>query len=327
MDNNEVFANIVEEYEKLRAENERKRETKVAQVYKALPEIEIIDKKINEIGINTLNEILANPDKKGLKEQMHSKFEILKQQKKEILQKNSIPLDYDKTEYRCDICKDTGYVEGNGLCSCFSQKLIDYMYKQSNMNELLKTQTFENFSLDCYSKKPYKDLKYTPYENMEKIRNFCKNYVDNFDDMKKSLCFYGDTGLGKTFLSSCIAKELIEKGKTVLYIRAAKLFKIFEDERFGRLSEDTDSIYKCDMLIIDDLGTEIDTKFNVSYLFELINERSISDKKIIINTNLNFSGLEKKYTKRVTSRLTENFLMMFFYGEDIRRKKFLKKEK
>ena len=185
----------------------------------------------------------------------------------------------------------------------------------------------DNFSLEYYSKKPYKDLKYTPYENMEKIRNFCKNYADDFDNMKKSLCFYGDTGLGKTFLSSCIAKELIDKGKTVLYIRAAKLFKIFEDEKFGRLSEDIESIYNCDMLIIDDLGTEYETKFNTSYLFELINERSMSNKKMIINTNLNFSGMEKKYTKRLTSRLTEDFLMLYFYGEDIRRKKFLKKEK
>ena len=326
MENNEVFANIVEEYEKLRAENERRRQIRIEEVYKKVPEIQVIDNKINEIGVNTLNEILSNPDKKGLKEEMHSKFEILKQRKKELLEKNLIPLDYDKIEYRCNICKDSGYVEGKGLCSCFNQKIIDNMYKQSKMNELIKTQNFENFSLDYYSKKPYKDLKYSPYENMEKIRNFCKNYAENFDEMQKSLCFYGDTGLGKTFLSSCIAKELIDKGKTVLYIRAAKLFKIFEDEKFGRLSEDTDSIYNCDMLIIDDLGTEYDSKFNISYLFELISERSISNKKMIINTNLNFAGIEKKYTKRVTSRLTEDFLMMFFYGDDIRRKKLLKKD-
>lgn len=326
MENNEVFEKIIEEYEKLRAENERIRDNRVAQVYMSVPEIELIDKKINEIGRNTLNEILNNPDKEGIKEEMHSRFEILKQRKRELIKENEIPVDYDKIQYRCDICKDTGYVEGRGLCSCFNQKIIDHMYKQSKMNELLKTQNFDNFSLEYYSKKPYKDFKNTPYENMEKIRNFCKNYADDFDNMKKSLYFYGDTGLGKTFLSSCIAKELIDKGKTVLYIRAAKLFKIFEDEKFGRLSEDTESIYNCDMLIIDDLGTEYDSKFNISHLFELINERGMSNKKMIINTNLNFSGMEKKYTKRVTSRLTEDFQMLYFYGEDIRRKKLLKKK-
>ena len=325
MDNSEVMDSIIEEYEKLRAENKSRRDSEVERVYTELPIIKEIDDKISEIGSETLKKILTNPDAKGLKEEMHNKFEILKQQRKEILVKNSIPLDFDKVKYRCEKCHDTGYIEDEGRCSCFSQKLLDYTYKQSRMGELLKNQNFDSFRLDYYSKSPVKGLKFSPYENMEKILTYCRNYVENFDNMNKSLCFYGDTGLGKTFMSCCIAKDLMDRGKTVLYMRAAKLFRMFDDEKFGRNTDGLNELYDCDMLIIDDLGTETDSKFNSSYLLELINERIINNKNIVLNTNLNFKGMEEKYTKRFSSRLTESFIVMYFYGEDIRRKKFNEK--
>lgn len=318
MDRNEAISNVIEEYEKLRADNARRRDYLVYEVYEKLPEIKEIDKKIAETGSNTLKEILGNPDKKGLKEEMHKKFEILKQRKKEILLKNNIPLDFDKIHYRCEVCKDTGYVEGIGKCTCFNQRVIDHMYQQSGMGEMFKTQCFENFDISLYSKNPFKDMKNSPYENMVNIKKYCEKYVSDFDNMEKSLCFCGGTGLGKTFMSCCIAKALIEKDKTVLYMRAEKMFRLFDDEKFGRKTSQTDSIYDCDLLIIDDLGTETESKFNSSYLLELINERVMKNKKIIISTNLNFNGIEKKYTKRLTSRITESFMLLYFYGDDIR---------
>lgn len=322
MNNSEITESIIEEYENLRAENKRRRDSEVERVYEMLPEIKEIDRKISQIGSETLRNILTNPDKKGLKEEMHNKFEILKQQRNEILTRNSVPLDFDKEKYRCEKCRDTGYIEDKGRCSCFSQKLIDYTYKQSRMSEMLKSQNFESFNINYYSKSPVQGLKYSPYENMENIRNYCLKYVREFDDMNKSLCFYGDTGLGKTFMSCCIAKALMDKGKTVLYMRAAKLFRMFDDEKFGRSTEGLDDLYDCDMLIIDDLGTETDSKFNSSYLLELINERIINNKNTVLNTNLNFKGMEERYSKRFSSRLTESFIVMYFYGDDIRRKKF-----
>lgn len=323
MDSGEVLNSVVAEYDKLRSENEKMRDRRVAEVYEKLPEIEEIDKKIAEIGSSTLKEILANPEKSGLKEDMKSKFTVLKQQRSEILAKNSIPSDFDKVHYRCDICKDTGHIDGGGKCGCFSQRLIDCMYKQSGIGELLKYQNFDTFNLEYYSKVKPKDKKFSPYENMKNIKSYCERYVEEFDKNRKSLCFYGDTGLGKTFISCCIAKAMMDKGKSVLYLSAAKLFKMMDDYRYGKADGDSgiDDIYGCDLLVIDDLGAETQTRSSAANLLELVNDRTISNKKIIINTNLNFEGMEMRYTKRFSSRLLENFTVMIFYGEDIRRKK------
>lgn len=325
MENNRFFEELITEYEKQRAENKRKRDMRVYEVYEKLPEICEIDKKISKIGSDTLNAILSDPNKKGLKEEMRNKFKILLQKRKEILLKNNIDENFDKIKFNCPFCEDTGYVEGKGRCSCFNQKIINNLYKISNMSDLLKTQNFDNFNENYYKDKKIPGFSRTPYENIVLIKNYCIKYVDEFENTSKNLLFYGDTGVGKTFMSSCIAKGLMDKGKTVLYIRAARLFKMLEDERFGRLAEGTENIYNVDLLIIDDLGTEAHSKNNNSYLLELINERLITGKKIIINTNHNFEQLEKKYSKRFSSRILENFNMMYFYGSDIRRLKLMNK--
>ena len=320
MESTQALEKIVEEYENLRAENARKREISVQEVYAKLPEIKEIDDKMYSLGQNTLREILANPEKTGLKEELHKKYQVLKQTRKEILEKNNVPLDFDKVKYRCEKCQDTGYIEGVGRCSCFNQRVLDCMYEQSKMQELFKTQNFEMFRLDYYSEKVYDKYGKTPRKQMEEIKAFCEKYADNFESAKKSLCFYGDTGLGKTFMSSCIAKRLIDNGFTVLYIRASKLFRLLEDEKFGRNEESVKELYDCDILVVDDLGTEPDAKNNAAYILELINERIMNNKKVIINTNLNFAGMEKKYTKRFSSRLIESFNVLVFFGEDIRQK-------
>ncbi len=321
MDSAQAMQKIAEEYEKLRTQNVRKKELVVEEVYRRVPKIKEIDDKMYSLGQNTLREILKNPDKTGLKEELNSKYEILKQRRKEILIKNNIPLDFDKVKYRCEKCCDSGYVEGVGRCSCFNQRVLDCMYEQSNMQELFKTQSFDKFDTSYYSERIDEKYKKSPRKNIEEIKAFCEKYVADFENQKKSLCFYGDTGLGKTFMSSCIAKELIDKGHTVLYVRASKLFRFLEDEKFGRNPDKVAELYECDVLIVDDLGTEPDMKNNPSYLLELINERIMKNKKLILSTNLNFAGMEKKYTKRFSSRLIESFNVMIFFGKDIRQKK------
>ena len=143
MDNMEALNAVVEEYEKLRSDNKRRRDLKVSEVYKKVPEIEEIDKEISKIGSSTLQKILTSPDKKGLKEDMHNKFTVLKQRRRELLISNSIPLDFDKIKYRCNECCDTGYIEGKGKCSCFKQSVLDRLYKQSNMSEMIREQNFD----------------------------------------------------------------------------------------------------------------------------------------------------------------------------------------
>ncbi len=316
-----VIEKIALEYDELSERKIKERDKRVASVYEKFPEIRAVDEEINNIGSSTLQKILKDPLDKSARSEMDNKFKVLKQKRKELLGKYDIPEDFDKPKYDCSICKDTGFVEGVGRCSCFRQKIIDELYRASNMKELLKRQNFDVFDMELYGKNKVSGFKRSPYDNMVFIKKHCMDFADNFDKPAKNMIFYGDTGLGKTFMSCCVAKRVMDKGYTVLYISAQRLFRTLDDERFGRAGERAKEIYGCDLLIIDDLGTEISSKNNPSYLFDLVNERYNAEKKIIINTNLNFEGLEKLYTARFTSRIMENFEMMLFYGEDIRKKK------
>ena len=320
-----VIEKIALKYEELSERKIKERDKRVGSVYKEFPDIRAVDEEINMIGRSTLQRILKDPLDKAARPEMYNKFKVLKQRRKELLQKYNIPEDFDKPHYDCGICGDTGFVEGVGRCSCFKQKIINELYRASNMNELLKRQNFDAFDIELYGKNKIRGIKRSPYDNMVFIKKHCIDFADNFDKPAKNMIFYGDIGLGKTFMSCCVAKRVMDMGYTVLYISAQRLFRTLDDERFGRAGERAGEIYSCDLLIIDDLGTEIASKNNPSYLFELINERYNAEKKIIINTNLNFEGLEKLYTVRLTSRIMDNFDMILFYGEDIRKKKMLGK--
>lgn len=278
-------------------EQKNERDERIAEVYKRVPELKAISDSINSLGRSTMSELLKNPSDISPRDRMKERFKVLQTKRSELLRANNIPEDFDKIIPQCKLCGDTGYIEGKGRCSCYKQRVIDILYKQSNMGEILKKQNFSSFNADYYSKAPISGYNKTPYENIMLIKRLCEDFVKNFDSDEKNLVFYGDTGLGKTFMSSCIAKEILDRGKTVIYIRASRLFRMFDDDRFGRIEGGIDDIYSCDLLIIDDLGTESPTKNNPSYILDLINERNDRNKKMIINTNLNYGGLENMYTK------------------------------
>lgn len=321
-----ILNKIMDEYEKLRQNAADKRRVRIEEINKNFPRISEIDKEISRRGLDNMNNILKNPEKKDeYNRDFKENLERLNAEKKKILIKNNIPLDYDKYEYQCKICNDTGYDENGRKCKCFMQKLINEAYSMSNMAEIIKTQNFDTFSFDYYSKEKDDNL-ISPYDNMVKIYNNAKRFCENFDNETKGIVFYGPTGLGKTFLSGAIAKAVMDSGKTVIYLRATKLFSIYEDYKFGRNKDSSviDNIYNADLLIIDDLGTE--PKNNVSFLFDFVNERIAANKKIIINTNLQISEITKMYSMRFTSRLYENFMMYKFFGEDIRILKFKKND-
>ena len=189
------------------------------------------------------------------------------------------------------------------------------------MDKMIAEQNFDTFSLDWYSDEKKNGI--SPRENMIKILNGSRRFCENFDSEDKSLFFFGGVGLGKTFMSCAVAKEIMDQGKTVLYIRATKLFTLYEDYRFGRNTDRSflDNVYNCDLLIIDDLGTEANGGSNNSLLFDVVNERIASGRKMIINTNLEPENLDKIYTQRFTSRLYANFYIYKFLGQDIRMKK------
>lgn len=311
---------IMDEYEKLRTTAANERKKRIEEVNERFPRIAEIDREIFRRGLDNTNNILKNPQKAdNFNKDFKENLKRLNNEKKKIMRDNNIPDDYNAYKYICENCHDTGYDDEGKKCQCFKQKLINEAYSMSNMEEIIKKQNFDTFSFDYYSKNSF-DNEISPYENMMKIYNNCKRFCENFDKETKGLVFYGSTGLGKTFLSSAIAKKVMDSGKTVVYVRATKMFSLYDDYKFGRNTERSviDNIYNADLLIIDDLGTEPLNKNNMSFLFDVVNERTANGKKIIINTNLQISEITKMYSMRFTSRLYEYFMIYKFYGNDIR---------
>ncbi len=212
------------------------------------------------------------------------------------------------------------------MCHCLKQKLLNLEYNKSNIYNLDK-QNFDNFSLDYYSDQPDEsryNLKLSPRENILKIKKLALRFIDNFDnDKEKNLLFTGNTGLGKTFLSSCIANELLKKGKTVLYQTAPIMLDKVIDYRFGKDNSNIyDSLLNVDLLIIDDLGTESMNSMKFTELFNIINSRLLNSNnkktRTIISTNLSLQDMFSTYDERIVSRIVGNYNICYFYGDDIR---------
>ena len=236
-----------------------------------------------------------------------------------ILIENGYPADYTEPRYYCKKCSDTGY-DGMQMCECKRRELVLAGYESSGMGELLKTQSFETFSLDYY--------KYDPqaYSTMKHTYEAAKSYAENFAAGKNNgnLLFIGATGLGKTHLSTSIAREVINKGFDVKYDTIQNIITDFEQKQFratGDISQDddpTERYFECDLLIIDDLGTELTNQFTLSCLYNLINTRINRASSMIISTNLSPSELRRRYAERITSRLFGEFRALPFAGGDVR---------
>lgn len=256
----------------------------------------------------------------------HKHLQILQGHQKQLLRDAGYPADYLTLTYTCPDCRDTGFI-GNEKCHCFKQAMVDLLYSQSNIHEVLKKENFDTFDIRYYSEQKDRRLGISPRENMQSIVNTCRDFINHFDEQTRNLLFYGDTGVGKTFLTNCIARELLDTSHTVIYLTAFHLVDILQSNTFG--SDDMDDsgenmfdyILDCDLLIIDDLGTELNNSFITSQLFLCINERLLARKSTIISTNLSLDELQNEYSERIFSRLISNYEIMLILGDDIRIKK------
>ena len=239
----------------------------------------------------------------------------LKQQKTLLLEQASLPKDYLKVPYVCQDCEDTGYINGE-KCHCFKQASLSLLYDQSNLKEYLDFTDFSIVSDEYYTGEDLVHFK----DSYQKSINF----VNNFKNDYQNLYFYGTVGTGKSFLSGCIAKALMQKGHSVIYFSAAGLMEFISNHTFkNKHSFETETayqdIYDCDLLIIDDLGTELINDFTISQLFTCLNERSLRKKSVIISTNLSLKELRDYYSERIFSRIVGNFLFCKMTGPDIRK--------
>ncbi len=323
--NNELIRDILKEYDQKRLKSQSDLEYRKKEIYDMIPELKKIDESISVLSIKISKITFAKPD--NYKEEIKiikEKLEYFKNKKSNIYKKNSIPEGYLKPSYECDICNDTGYVSTGERCICFKQKIINQQYKMSNMEHMLKKENFETFNINIFSNKSYPGENLSPRDNMKNIYKECKKFTLNFRDAKDNLLFYGGTGLGKTFLCNCIAKELIDDGYTVLYQTAFKMFEIISNYKF-KYSNDSDynkehyeMLFNTDLLIIDDLGTESNNSFTKTELFNIINSRLITGKNTLISTNLSIENIGNHYTDRIVSRILNNYIGCKFYGKDLR---------
>lgn len=302
-----------QEYTLRHAEAIWQAEEKRERVYRENPALAEMERELSAIGSRYCMAMVSGGDTAALKEEM----DRLQAKRDAFLQ--NIGADFTP-HFQCAKCQDTGMAE-DGMCDCFRRELIAENFRRSNLDRSLSHQTFENFDLSLYSNEP-QNGRFSPRENVQMILNLCKDFAKNFEKQTKNLLFTGATGLGKTYLSTAIAKELLEQGKSVIYISAPEFARRIEAIRFKDEEGELEQFFGCDLLIIDDLGTESRTSYTMATLADMIDQRLRADKKIIFSTNLNLDGIQKAYDERIVSRLLGHFAYCHFYGEDLRIKAF-----
>ena len=318
----QIYREVMREYDALRAEKAAQMRQRREAVYRRLPRVKEIEDALAMLGIQTAKLVLASPgDIMAATANMQAEQKALQTERQQLLEGAGLTPQMLEMEYACSACQDTGYV-GNTPCNCLKRRIMDKMYDQSNIRRIVQVENFDSFDLRLYSDRVSKKEGISPRENATNILRQGLAFVERFGEESGNLLLYGPTGLGKTFLCSCIAKELLDKGYVVLYLTAGQLFRKLEEIRFSKEEdqeqEDWDKeLLEADLLIIDDLGTEFSTLFTTSELFRLLNDRKLSGKSVMISTNLNPEEITNQYSDRITSRLREYRVLQFF-GEDIR---------
>ncbi len=300
-------------------EKQRQYDLILNSLYSENPRLSELDLALQSVGARLAFTALSG-NKTALKE-LKAESSALNTERTDILKKAGLkPIKYD-----CELCNDTGLVSGK-ICSCVKTEAGRIMAQELSKEMPLDDCRFDNFDLKYYSDKTDAGNK-NPRRRMTAVLKLCREYVINFGDKNtKNLLFMGKTGLGKTHLTLAIVEGVIEKGYLPIYGSAENIFNMVEAEKFEGKGKGTyEGLLSCDLLVLDDLGTEMATSFTKSVLYNLINTRILSKKPTIINTNLTMKEIGDRYTERVASRLIGNYEWYEFLGNDIRQQKLLNK--
>ncbi|GAA0116697.1 ATP-binding protein [Clostridium senegalense] len=317
--NKTFHSQVMKMYETVRKNEELKLEKRKMEIQKALPQVIDIENEIGKLSVKlSLIAIKPMDNKDAAINSIKNKMIDLKMKKSELLVSNGYPMDYLSLIYKCDKCKDTGYIYTK-KCDCYKRYLVKVGYENSDLKHLLDKHSFKNFDINYFSKDFYQG-NLSPRANMERIYKSSIIYVEDFKNHNENLLFYGNPGTGKTFLSHCIAKDLIDAGHFVIYRTSDDLISNLKDAKFNNNIGLYESLVDCDLLIIDDLGTEQLSDFSKKELFNLLNTKLLKDKKMIISTNYALDELSSIYSERFTSRLFGNFTLKKFFGDDLRLK-------
>lgn len=298
-----------------RAKAENENERRIREINDKIPQIREINTQIYNTGkelISLISSSRSNSDDIAKKIEQLKQFNLGAQAiSHQILTQNGYPADYLDMHYTCPKCHDTGYCSGK-FCDCFKKLCGSLSASKLNQNAQLNLSSFDTFNLSYY--------KGDDYFTMELIFNYAKNYAETFSDSSESILMFGRTGLGKTHLSLAIANKVLERGYSVIYDSIINILRSIEREHFSRehSSEMIDLIMDAELLILDDLGTEYESAFYNSTIYNIINTRLNRGRPTIISTNLDFAGIRRRYEERVVSRITATYACMEFKGEDVR---------
>lgn len=320
---NSQYDTIMRRYSERQSENKHTQILRKEEISRLIPEYDIIDRSIVDWSMQYATAVLGGDNAEFSLKELQQHIKSASAQKTSLLLANGYPKDYLDPIYTCPDCKDTGYIDGQ-KCRCFNKAVTELFYSHSNAKNIRKNETFENFRTDCYSK-TYTDKSSgkNSYEHMQNVFDVAYKFTKNFgkEQSVKNLLFYGETGLGKTFLSNCIANELIKSCHSVIYLTAIELFNTYSRSEFNKDSDNSEIVQEitdCDLLIIDDLGTELSNSFTNSRLFYCINDRILKDKSTIISTNLTLDKLSVQYSDRIFSRIMHSYKPLKFFGDNIR---------
>lgn len=310
--NNSQYDTMIRSYEEKQNKSRHLLEERTAYVYSHVEGYEALCDSISSISVAQGKKLLSGDE--GALPELRARLKDLTAKKAKLLSEAGFPEDYLTPVYSCKDCKDTGYVNGK-KCHCFKQAVIELLYEQSGIRTMLAAENFSTLSYEFYEG-----------EDLERFKNAVetsRKFIKNFNSGYHNLFFYGTVGTGKSFLSGCVAKELIENGHSVIYFSASGLFDTLSKYKFDyknteNLHKIYEDLFQCDLLIIDDLGTEYTNNIINSELFSMINERHLQKKSTVISTNLSLEDFRNRYSDRIFSRITSNYDICKLTGPDIR---------
>lgn len=306
----EVYTEATEILDRRREKANMEAQARFDEISEKIPELEEIQRELSKIGLNISKVFLYSSDKQADIEKLMEESLKLQGKKKKLLIENGYDEDALAVRYTCDACRDTGFI-GSRRCKCHKELL-----KEIERENLSKIAPIDECTFDSFNTAYYPDT-----ARAEKIKSTCFKYASQFTTRSKNIIFYGGTGLGKTHLSLAIANGVINRGYSVVYGTAQNILNDLQNENFGRtdnLRYYERAVLNCDLLIIDDLGTEFRNTYTVACLYNIINSRLLAKLPVIISTNYSTAELEEKYDQRITSRIIGEYRPVTLTGNDIR---------
>lgn len=315
---NAQYDAIMRDYSSRRIRHRDELEQRLAQIHQQIPALEQLEAQMVSLSADQARAAIEGNT--SAKQAFQLERQKLSQEKESLLTAHGFSLSDLELTYDCPDCRDTGYI-GSEKCHCLKQAMIHQLYHQSHLDQILRRENFSTFSYSYYDREDLPTIQRAVMDS--------QLFIESFDREFRNLLLLGEPGTGKTFLCNCIAKELLDRCYSVVYLTAFELFDLLANAHFDRSSDaqayrqSYPHIFDCDLLILDDLGTELNNAFVSSQLFLCINERILKQKSTIISSNLNLETLRDTYSERTFSRLTSSYTIWQLPGKDIRIKKKL----